>query len=164
MFRRGQFGYGNGSAATYSNRVFAGSVTAIPFVLTTGDVERVRIDATGNVGVGTTNPTADLEVNGFTKLGSNAPAVKMVKLTSTTNSFQGGSTSIPHGLSITKILSVSVLVEKTATNLIPAGNTNLAGDEFHFQVTTTQIAVVLKPTNSANLLSKPIRVLITYEE
>ncbi|MBL0074252.1 MAG: hypothetical protein IPP34_21645 [Bacteroidetes bacterium] len=56
------------------------------------------------------------------------------------------------------------MVEKTATNLIPPGNTTVAGDEYHFQVTTTQISVTLKSANSANLLSKPIRVLITYEE
>lgn len=160
----GQFGSGNASSANYANRVFAGSITAIPFVFTTADVERMRIDATGNVGIGTNAPTTDLEVNGFTKLGSNAPGVKMIKLTGTTSTFQGGAVSIPHGLNITKILSVSVLVEKTATNLIPPGNTTIAGDEYHYQVTTSQISVTLKSANSGNLLSKPVRVLITYEE
>ncbi|MBL0013001.1 MAG: hypothetical protein IPP30_04355 [Flavobacterium sp.] len=41
----------------------------------------MRIKGTGEVGIGTAAPTAELEVNGFTKLGTTAPAVKMIKLT-----------------------------------------------------------------------------------
>jgi hypothetical protein len=36
------------------------------------------------VGIGTTNPNATLEVNGFSKLGADAPAIKVKKLTGTT--------------------------------------------------------------------------------
>jgi len=135
------FGYGNSSALT----------------------ERMRIKGNGDVGIGTNAPTATLEVNRFTKLGSNAPAIKMLKLSGTTSNTQGFGVSIPHGLNIAKILSVTVLVEKSATNLLPP-NATAIGDEFSFQVTTSQITVTTRVANSANILSKPFRVLVTYEE
>lgn len=67
-----------------------------------------------HVGIGVTAPAAELEVNGFTMLGSNAPAVKMLKLTGTSAATQGASVAIPHGLSVAKILAVEVLLEYTA--------------------------------------------------
>jgi hypothetical protein len=125
--------------------------------------ENVRIKGNGNVGIGTTAPTTKLEVNGFTKLGSNAPGVKMIKLTGTSPATQGGSILINHGLVINKILSVQVFVEKSATVLVPPSNDSV-GDEYSFQVTSTAISITNKSANSINLISKPVRILVTYEE
>ncbi|HEY9285197.1 MAG TPA: hypothetical protein VIP46_17215, partial [Pyrinomonadaceae bacterium] len=49
-----------------------GTLTAQPVILGTGNAERVRIDANGNVGVGTAAPTQRLEVAGNLKVTGDA--------------------------------------------------------------------------------------------
>ncbi|MFT3795026.1 hypothetical protein [Flavobacterium sp.] len=120
--------------------------------------------ATAKVGVKTTNPTADLEVNGFTKLGSTAPAIKILKLTGTTNASQGVQTAVAHGLTSSKILSVSVLVDYTASASVPPSYGGSAGYEYDYFVNGTSVVVWTKSGNSGNILSKPFRILVTYEE
>lgn len=126
--------------------------------------EKMRIKGTGEVGIGTSTPTAELEVNGFTKMGSTAPAVKMIKLTGTTASTQGTQTAIPHGLTSSKILSVNVLVDYAAGASVPPSYNGSAGYEYDYFITTTSITVWPKSGNSINILSKAIRILVTYEE
>lgn len=116
-----------------------------------------------NVGIGVPAPTATLEVNGYTKLGSNAPAVRMVKLTGTTAAAQGASVPIPHGLNVAKILAVSVLVETTAGDLI-SPLYPVFGFTFYHSVNATNVVVVNQTGSSGNLLNKPVRILITYEQ
>jgi hypothetical protein len=160
----GHTGYSNPSAVNRPNTYYSGSVASVPYVLTTGDQERVRITETGNVGVGTNAPTTKLEVNGYTKLGSNAPAVKMIKLTGTTASTQGGIITIPHTLNINKILSVDVMLSLNLTTLLPPGYNYSAGNEYTYAVNASTINIYNVAANSGNILSKPVRVLITYEE
>jgi hypothetical protein len=64
----------------------------------------------GKVGIGTTIPATTLEVNGYTKLGSDAPSIKVKKFTGTTAATESGFVIIAHGLDNSKILSVSVMV------------------------------------------------------
>uniref|UniRef100_UPI00286AFD41 hypothetical protein n=1 Tax=Flavobacterium sp. TaxID=239 RepID=UPI00286AFD41 len=125
--------------------------------------EVMRLTASGNVGIGTTAPTSELEVNGFTKLGSSAPAVKMLKLTGTTAGAQGGQVSVNHGLTSSKILSVAVLVDFSPGNSIPPSYGGSAGYEYDYYVTTTNISIWNKAGNSGNILSKSFRILVTYE-
>ncbi len=47
---------------------FVGTVDGQPLVIRTNNAERLCIDAAGNVGIGTNNPTAKLEVDGTVKL------------------------------------------------------------------------------------------------
>ena len=247
----GHIGWGNSGSATFANTFYAGTSSNMPFVLTTGDVERVRISTTGNmgignnnpiwridvsdvqavarlvstghvngsvvelrnlapgasgilgavnfnnaadvtpgqiaytgademtfrtanaermrietngyVGIGTTAPGAELEVNGYTKLGSNAPAVKMLKLTGTTSSTQGGFIDIATGIPAAKVLSVEIFVEYVSGAMVPKNYTVNTGYEFDYYVNGTNIRVFNKTANSANILSKPVRVLVTYE-
>jgi hypothetical protein len=105
-------------------------------------------------------------VNGYTKLGSgvSVPAVKMVKLTGTTSATQGVQTTMPHGVSSAKILSVSVFVDYALGSSVPPSYNGSAGYEYDYFVTSTSVVVWPKSGNSANILSKPIRVLVTYEQ
>ncbi len=126
--------------------------------------ENMRIKGDGNVGIGTPTPTAELEVNGFTKLGSTAPAIKVIKLTGTTGAAQGNTTFMAHGLTSSKILAVNILVEYAAGSSVPPSYNGSAGFEYDYYINGANIAVWTKSANSASILSKPIRVLVTYEE
>jgi hypothetical protein len=161
---RAMFGIGNTASGFFPNIVYAGSATAVPFALYSNNTERVRILTTGEVGVGTATPTAELEVNGFTKLGTDAPAVKMKKLTGTTSASQGTSVALPHGLNVNKILSVSVLVDYNAGNCVPPSYTASANYEYNYFISGTAVSVYNMLGNSSLILGKPVRVLITYEE
>ena len=105
---------------------------------------------------GTFNP-------GFTRSGSGGPRTKKVKITGTTASTQGGSVSINHNLTGSKILSVSVFVN-TGTSWVPPGYLVSAGFQYSFAFNATQLVVANSATNSANILSKGITALIEYEE
>ena len=103
--------------------------------------------------------------NGFTKLGSSAPSIKVLKFIGTTNAAQGGLTSIAHGLTNSKILSVTVLVEYFPGAFVPHSyirTTN--GYQFDFYIDGPNIYIVNHPTNSALILSKPYKIMVTYEE
>ncbi len=116
-----------------------------------------------NVGIGTTIPGAKLEVNGFTKLGSTAPAVQMKKLTGTTPAAASSGVSIAHGLTASKIIAVNLIINNAGSQRIPGGYTLFPGNEVNWDYGTTFINIWTN-TNSANILSKPFTVLLTYEE
>jgi trimeric autotransporter adhesin len=116
------------------------------------------------VGIGTTAPQAELEVNGYTMLGSAAPKIQMKKLTGTTNAAQGGTISILHGLTSSKILSVDILVEYTSGGFIHPSYNLSNGYEFNYFIIGANITIANISGNSGNILSKPIRILITYEQ
>lgn len=108
------------------------------------------------------------DISGYTQLGTTAeaaPAIKMKKLTTTSSSSQGGLVTVAHGLNRAKILGVQVLLTYAAGVAdIPGPYLDVAGYEYNWQVTSTDINIYNKTGNSANILSKPIRILITYEE
>jgi predicted ribosome-associated RNA-binding protein Tma20 len=57
-----------GNSGTNPATEFIGTVDGQPLVIRTDNAERLRIDAAGNVGIGTNNPTAKLNVDGSVKL------------------------------------------------------------------------------------------------
>ena len=117
-----------------------------------------------NVGIGTAAPQATLEVDGYAMLGNAAPKIQLKKLTGTTSASQGLSVSIAHGLNPAKILSVDILVEYATNSFIHHSYQFSPGFEFDYFITSTSINVANLAANSGNILSKPFKVLITYEQ
>lgn len=122
-------------------------------IIRTAGVDRVTIDNGGNV-----------VHNNFTKLGSDAPVVKMKKLTGTTGATEGSTTDIAHGLTLSKIIGLSVLVTADNSNLIPPGLVFTAEFEYDTFLDPTNVKIRLSNTNSGTLLGNAITVLLTYEE
>jgi hypothetical protein len=58
----------NGNSGTNPATQFIGTADGQPLIMRTDNTERLRIDAAGNVGIGTNNPTAKLNVDGSVKL------------------------------------------------------------------------------------------------
>lgn len=129
-------------------------------------LSRMIIYSNGNVGIGSQSiPNAKLEVDGFTKLGLNAPKIKTLKLTGTTASTQGAyATPIPHGLNIDKILDIEVIVKPNTAFRLIRGWRASAGFEFDFYFDANTVQVYNVHNNSGNILNKPLSVFITYEE
>ena len=114
--------------------------------------------------------TGNVTVADFTKLGSDAPAIKQKIITGfNTPSFEGGSRVMAHGLTPSKILSVDIFVEavESFSGLLYQTPPNYIGSAemlYSYAVTPTNIELTLTNTTSGNILSKPIRVFITYME
>jgi hypothetical protein len=120
--------------------------------------------ATNNVGIGSASPAAKLEVNGYTKLGSDAPSIKVKKLTGTTAATEGGEVLISHGLDSSKILSISVMVNPAGSTWYGPNFLVFNGYHFNWNLVGGQIDIYNAPGASANILSKPVKILITYEQ
>ncbi len=116
-----------------------------------------------NVGIGVTSPTSTLEVNGYTKLGSDAPAIRTKKIVVNTPATQGAVLWIPHGLTGTKILSVQMMVEYVPGQFVP-DNYNVSGYYLRWYVAGANISVETVAASSANILNKQMKVFITYEQ
>jgi hypothetical protein len=148
------------------------------FVIGNGTSSGARSDAVvvlknGNVGIGFSAPSNKLQVNGnteisgFTRLGESAnaaPIVKMKKLSGTSSASQGNWVNVPHGLTASKILAVDILMDVPGFVHVTPAYTFQAQYEYQYQVAATNIVVINMSGNSANILSKAFRVLITYEE
>ncbi len=125
--------------------------------------ETMRITGNGKVGIGTTAPAASLEVNGYSKLGSDAPSIKVIKVTGTTAATEGGYVEIAHGVNSLKILSFSVMVQGS-TGIWVGSNVGVSAFNFFSYINTGTILVANKFGDSAAILSRPIKILISYEE
>ncbi len=126
---------------------------------TGGNINRMKIYNSGDVQV-----FGFHFVDGFTKLGSDAPEIKMKKLTGTTSASQGASVNVPHGVTDLKILSIRVMVNYFGNASVPDGFNKDNGYECNgFVDGSGNIRVENKSGNSSNILSKPFTVLITYE-
>jgi hypothetical protein len=115
------------------------------------------------------NVEGDTRISEYTQLGSDAPKIKMKKLTGTTGAFEGGQTSVLHDLAdISKILSVNVVMQYSSTeDILFFPHTKGFGwveKEYSYYVSEDAVSIRLQSTNSADIVNTPFRILITYEE
>lgn len=128
------------------------------------------IDADGDGFLAVKNKTGstlfDVNGNGYTRLGADAsaPAIKMKELAGTTASTQGGVQPVAHSLNSDKILSVDVVINYTGSSYIGLHHKFSAGYEADMSFDTTNVNVINMTANSANILSKPFKIIITYKE
>lgn len=124
----------------------------------------------GDFAADSLNLNAKVNIRDYIRLGtqaSGAPAIKMKKIIIPAGPAVDGSGNYPFGGGITdsKILGIEVLMKYDAsTSRIPPSYRDAAGYEYNIQVQFNGVTIINKPGNSANIGSKPITVLITYEE
>lgn len=147
---------------------------------TIGDV-RIGVSASGSFGihfgnnVGTTgqpfsvSPAGNVIISGYTKLGSDAPAIKMKVFETTSPSTEGGLISVLHGLNSDKIVSLTALCNYGTGLAVPAEYSKNPGYCFSVYVANANITVFnhisTSPNNgSLNILSKPMKITVFYYE
>lgn len=109
------------------------------------------------------------EINGYTKLGKlseAAPAIKMKEFSAISAATQNTWRDVAHGLTASKILSVSILVDATPALAvqIPPSYSYYPGYEYNYHISALNIVVINSATNSFNILNKPMKILVTYKE
>ncbi len=111
----------------------------------------------------TVSNTGETTIDGYTKLGSDAPVIKMKKVTGTSPAV-GASATIAHGLNQSKIVGVQALVSNDSGNRIPPNFTSVANHEFDFFIDATNVYIYCIAGNSSSINGNAVVVLITYEE
>ncbi len=129
--------------------------------LSTGSNEQTK---SGKMNFDGGTGTAKEEVDGFTNLGSDAPVIKMKKLTGTTGDTEGDQTNIAHGLTVSKIIACDVLVTANNNNLIPPEFSEVSGFQYSVFIDATNVRIDLHATTSETIISGAITVLLIYEE
>jgi len=97
------------------------------------------------------------------KLGDLTTGIKMKKLTGTTGATENDETNIAHGLTVSKIISMTCLVSNGANIWLQPEHTDTAELQYSCMVSSTNVIIKLHPTNSGSILNENIIVLITYE-
>lgn len=133
--------------------------------LFTSSTERLTVLPSGNVGINTTAPTATFEVNGFSRLGTQAegaPKIK-TKLITGTMAAKGSYVTVNMGIAAEKVLSVSIMSQ---TELPPSGLQYflpLATNAYSitFNGTVSELIIYTDVTSTAGL---PYKAFIVYTE
>lgn len=95
------------------------------------------------------------------KAGTGAPNLACLEFTSATKAVEGEVTNIAHGLPGSNIRSCDVMVFSSSN--IPIMKDNIGtGLQYSVDIDGTNVIVTLHATNSENILSKTIKVLIWY--
>lgn len=95
---------------------------------------------------------------------SDLPKTYKKTLSGTTPSTQNSTVNIAHGLTASKILSINAVIEYSTGSFIThefsIGGTYIIG----LAANSTNIVVYTSAANSANVLSKPIKIIIEYTD
>lgn len=128
----------------------------------TGNI--MSLTGNGRVGIGADYPTTTLEVNGYTKLGTDAPAIKVKKLTGYTSGTNCGYANFAHGLDANKIIAFSAMVQATNGEWFPPNEYWVSSVKYSCTLDNTNVVIFNDCDYDADIYSRPVRILITYEE
>jgi hypothetical protein len=136
------------------------------------------IHTTGNIVIGVTNPSNKLEVSGtvsatnleisdnfnidgYTKLGSDAPAIKTKLIEVTTPASVLSAQNTPHNITGTTI-SCEIICEAVDNKYIKPFDVTTLVSNYTAYVTTTQCSRTSDYTTNTNISNSPLRFYITY--
>jgi hypothetical protein len=125
---------------------------------------RFIIKENGNVGISTNTPQAALDVAGYTVLGEQSAKIKMRRTSFFTNGFDGGISNFPLGFLSEKVLEVSIMIEAASGVFYPLNYTAENGYQVQYKLIGNAIQLRNISGNCGNVLGKPIKINITYEE
>jgi hypothetical protein len=125
---------------------------------TTGSTLYLNYYSNAKVQIGN-GTNGNLDVNGFSNLGDGAPAIKMKKLIGTTAA--SATTTIPHGLTDSKILSVDVHVLGSTGDYYGPNSAYGSGFNFAWKINGANIELNFV---GSSLQGRAYKVLLTYEQ
>ena len=99
-------------------------------------------------------------ISGYTKLGSNAPAIRMAYYDMTMGSLNT-SVTLAHGLSMDNIIGIQCCVLSADGDLVSPSNNDTTW--FEVYITATNI-VLYCGTNASVLVGRPARILLIYTD
>lgn len=121
-------------------------------------------DSTISAGAGYKNTVSTMNVTGFTKLGSDDPAIKMKKFTFTTLA-EGVTLSVPTGLTSSKILDFSVLVQTPSGTKVAPDYGGAGSLGYYRAILNASGGVdVFVGVGATNMVGRPGLAVVTYEE
>jgi Head domain of trimeric autotransporter adhesin len=159
---RGYIGSYAGNAEDVELGTYSGNTGSVH--LTTQNIPRLTVKSNGNVGIGTSTPQAALDVAGYTVLGEQSAKIKMKKSSFFTNAFDGGISNIALGFGSEKVLEVSIMIEAASGVFYPLNYTAQAGYQVQYKLEGNAIQLRNIAGNCSNVLGKPIKINVTYEE
>lgn len=109
--------------------------------------------------------TGNVQTSRFLKIGDDAaaPLIKTKKLTGTTNAAAGGTASVAHGLTSSKIIGAQVLVGASAGTRVYPGSP-IAANAYQVHHDTTNFVITNGASSGATINNQPFSILVTYEE
>ncbi len=99
------------------------------------------------------------DLGGFASIGSGAPRIAMKKLSGTTDA--DSETTVTHGLTLSKILSVSIIVVGSSVSVAPNYFTTAETNHYAYHINATNIVMT---SVQAGVQNKAYTILIIYEE
>lgn len=108
----------------------------------------------------------DFQVKGFSKLGNapNAPAIKIAEFEFNASGISGGTSIVVHNLNYSKIIGCSVHILSTGSTLVPPNESTAANTQYTYYINSTRIYIKNIILKDADILVRPVRVMITYKE
>lgn len=115
------------------------------------------VKVSGGLGV-----VGDTYTGGFTSLGDNNVGLKAKVITGTTSASQGGVVNVAHGLTASKIVSISGVARYSANGTIPLGSIQPSYQSY-ISTDVTNVSVTNMAANSSGILSIPFEVIVWYK-